>query len=240
MKIKNVIFFVLSVVAFGQKAGAMNMSDANRRFFRAVTHGGAQEITRMINEDGIDINVKNRFGETALNKAAMLGFDDVVTRLLEEEDILVNEKNDRGYSPLHNAVRFVRHKIFVALLKDPRVLVNEKNGDGETVLYTSTVFCWQRFLAELLKNPKVLVNEKYDGDKMLWEIILSKSEQCTDSESKEVYERIAKILYAAALRDSEDRRDYLAKQASVEEPEIEFFHIIKGKTVLAGPRLFFF
>ena len=87
--------------------------DGREAFFDEETRGlvdlveQEQRVLELVSytlELGIDINARNRGGDTALHKAAARGYDRVVT-FLAENGAELEAANARGLTPLANAMR---------------------------------------------------------------------------------------------------------------------------------------
>ncbi len=72
-------------------------------FFRAIETGDSVQIEQMI-KDGIDVNIKDARGNTALMEAAARGYEKLV-KLFIEKGADVNAKNDYGETALLLVVR---------------------------------------------------------------------------------------------------------------------------------------
>lgn len=83
-------------------------------FFRAATADGVQ---RCLNE-GADANAKDRYGDTPLHRAGMVG-DPAVVHALVSAGADVNARNNSGETPLHKAGSAAAVMILVNAGADP-------------------------------------------------------------------------------------------------------------------------
>ena len=125
-------------------------------FCNAAKEGNIDTVKMMI-EQGIDINITNKQGDTALHWASRGDFFAIVTLLLEYK-AEVNVKNNKSYAPLHWAVANGNVEIVELLLingADPNVenvyettplSLASKNG------YDSIIDLLIKFNANVVKN----------------------------------------------------------------------------------------
>ena len=64
--------------------------------FRMQAQGRLQVVRALLNHDGVDVNINNNFGYTALALASMYGKSEVVRALLEHESVDVNFQDTIG------------------------------------------------------------------------------------------------------------------------------------------------
>lgn len=76
---------------------------------------GYVKVVKTLLDHGADINIKNRYGETALLQAAFRGHDEVV-KLLLARGADVTPRNDKGFSAL-KAAKYKRYTGIVAALE---------------------------------------------------------------------------------------------------------------------------
>lgn len=86
---------------------------------------------------GVDINSKDKFGETLLHTACSEGYPDMAKFLLDNS-IKINEKGINDYTPLHTAIQ-KRHYNFAKLLINYGAIVNCKDDHGNTPLITAVM-----------------------------------------------------------------------------------------------------
>jgi len=77
----------------------------NLALHEAIFNNDVEEAKKLIESKECDINQRDKFGNTALHLATMMGFIDCVT-LLTDNQCDVNIKNERGWTPLAEAVSF--------------------------------------------------------------------------------------------------------------------------------------
>ena len=98
-----------------------------------LTKLGSSVGVKMLLYYGVDpdINLVNRYGDTALIIASFYGFHDIIKLLLDRPDIKLNIQNNEGYTALHYAVSMENIDIIKSLIKagaNPDI----KNNDGQS------------------------------------------------------------------------------------------------------------
>jgi ankyrin repeat protein len=155
---------------------------AKTPLWKAAMFGEIEPAKQAI-ADGADVNVKNKYGLTALHRAACEGHRDIVELLIANgED--VNVKKDDGMTPLHCAGVF-GHKETAELLIAEGADVNAKDNDAITPLHHATEE-FQKEIAELLIDNSADLNAKddegstplhhavYEGHKETVELLIAK------------------------------------------------------------------
>ncbi|EXJ60980.1 hypothetical protein A1O7_05133 [Cladophialophora yegresii CBS 114405] len=106
---------------------------------------GNQEILKLLLEqDGLDVNCKNDYGNTALTLAAFLGYEQKVALLLTRDQIDVNSRNNKGFTALSAAVQTGRKGVVEQLLQRKDVDVNSRDEEGSTALHLAvTDLVWR-------------------------------------------------------------------------------------------------
>lgn len=140
------------------------MEELDKQFLNGA-YSGILEIVETCIKLGTDVNTKDNFGDTALNKAASNGHTEVVKFLLESGADIEN-LGGAALTPLMNAatsgqVETVNlllqngAKINQDLLSTIQMKVNilEENAEDGMVL-PEAVTQWQRFLDYLVKEYK--------------------------------------------------------------------------------------
>ena len=74
-------------------------------------------VTSLLNHPGIDVNVQNRWNDTALHKAVYNNHPAIVSQLLSDDNINVNLKNNLNETPLERAIVCNNHEC-VKILQD--------------------------------------------------------------------------------------------------------------------------
>lgn len=130
-----------------------------KRWFEAITAGNESAIKEILISDNIDVNTKNKAGETALSRAAFLGLDNIVRILLAVPGIDVNSR-DSGGTVLDKAYIAGHERVFGTLLQAPGIDINLKNEDdqGLTILMEATRSNGQSYVQSLLLHPNIDVN----------------------------------------------------------------------------------
>lgn len=118
------------------------------------------EITRLLIENGADINVRTSNQETAI----MFASASVLEQMLDD-GVDVNAKDIDGLSALHHQAKKGNGKEIEILLRHG-ANINEQNDRGETPLMTAYKFDkFETFIALLSENPDIELTNR-DGDKI--------------------------------------------------------------------------
>lgn len=121
-------------------------------FFRAIRQADLVAVNGFL-EAGMNPNVKNKHGETALTHAILNSDERVVKAIAEKAD--VNLRDDLGQAPLHLALLNNEEEIFRYLLeKGADVNLGGVNGKlkNQTVLYLAVARGRESLVLELLKR----------------------------------------------------------------------------------------
>ncbi|GHU11611.1 hypothetical protein FACS189449_03430 [Alphaproteobacteria bacterium] len=109
------------------------LSAMNERLHEAVRNHQSDVVKNLI-ADGVDVNARNKHGETALHRAVIEGDVKTVLRLLAAPNINVNARDQHNATPLHYAVPYGKKEIVALLLGAPNIDVNAKNLENKTPL----------------------------------------------------------------------------------------------------------
>jgi len=120
----------------------------------AASQGDFQKAFRLI-KDGIDINLQDKNGWTALHCAAYSKNKNVFSLLLQQSEIEVSHPNESGSTPLHYFCKKFEPEIYneaeehlVEQMIKKGSRVDAKNANGETALHNA---CWSKNLS-IAKN----------------------------------------------------------------------------------------
>ena len=136
--------------------------------FAALNYDHMDIVLFLLKQEGVNVNVKNKDGNTLLHLACLKGErKDMVELLINLKDeagnyvVDVNEKNKNRYTPLHYACASKECKDIVELLinlKDEAgnyvVNFNEKNNNGNAPLHIACLRGERKDIVELLINLK--------------------------------------------------------------------------------------
>jgi len=131
-----------------QTSETIDKEELQSLFFHSIEHGSIEEIKNHL-AAGVDVNAKNKDGETALFPAARYDHLEIVELLINKgADAKVT--NERGYTLLH-ALQVVlksenpdgteRRKKIAQLLLEKGVDINARCSSGETLLHH--LVCWR-------------------------------------------------------------------------------------------------
>lgn len=162
MKIKLKLFLItISAlklnICCGQTTYAMNES---LPLFEAVAASDIPGIQTLL-MDGIDINMEDEIGRTALNLAIQLDDKKITTYLLSIPEIDINLSDKNGLSPLHWAV-INNNGELLNLLLSHGADINVQEIDGWTPLHLALKSSPKEIIAILLKyNAKTNIRNSY-------------------------------------------------------------------------------
>jgi ankyrin repeat protein len=91
-------------------------------------------LSAFLEHPDININLKNKYGQTALSLAAGNGHTEIVQQLLARQDVDVNVQDFHGQTALGQAVFYGHITVVVTLLGTPEVRVDILNVEGKTPL----------------------------------------------------------------------------------------------------------
>ena len=104
-------------------------------------------VCQLLEHKEIDVNVKNRRGDTALMLASKAGHENIVNQLLEHKEIDVNAQNNKGTTALMDMVKVCNSwkypnavLIVDRLLRAPGIDVTCKNNRGGTALDMARIY----------------------------------------------------------------------------------------------------
>ncbi len=136
------------------------IKEQNDKIINSIRTNSLDSMEKLLKLPGLDINVKDNVGDTALLLAAKSGHKKVIELLLKYPGIDVNAKNTSGETALISAVRSGSKEIVEFLLKQPGVDVNTKSNTGVTALTTAIRFGFREIEVLLLKQHGFNVNAK--------------------------------------------------------------------------------
>jgi len=136
-----------------------------------VCKTGDKEACKAIleNED-VDVNLQNKYGDTALIGAAYNGYTEIVELLLAHPEIDVNAQNAYGITALINAAENGRTGIVKVLLAHPEIDVNLQDVYGCTALIEAAEQGHTEIVKMLLAHPDIDVNtqDEYGSTALYW------------------------------------------------------------------------
>lgn len=104
----------------------------------ASYHGHLIEVECLLKHEILDINEKDRRGDTALHVACCRGHLEIIKCLLGCEGIDLNAKDTHGNTVLHFASSCGWLRLFKCLLRCDGININAKNNDGSTPLHIAS------------------------------------------------------------------------------------------------------
>jgi len=100
---------------------------------RAVRYGFSEVWQFLLACPGLQVNLPNQYGLTALHTACRFNIPGAVYDLLRVPGILVNEKTRLGSSPVMVAAKYCRKEAIAGLIKDRRVDLDTRDEGGRKV-----------------------------------------------------------------------------------------------------------
>lgn len=108
----------------------------NDRLIASARDGDLQEVRRLLANEPVDVNAKDRYyGYTALHAATVGLYDNVeLIRELIRHGANINAKSDKEVTPLMIATTQRKEKTVRELLSQKGIEANAKDNDGYTAL----------------------------------------------------------------------------------------------------------
>ena len=125
----------------------------------AADRGHVDTVAVLLEVGRIDVNATNKWGETALHRAALYGHTNVLTLLRHQPGIEINQADDDGWTVLHMAASHRHTNVLTLLSNFPGINLAATTNRGETVLH-NLVPCDPDFLRNFLTNLNVDPNAK--------------------------------------------------------------------------------
>ncbi|KAL7273947.1 hypothetical protein RUND412_003174 [Rhizina undulata] len=123
-------------------------------------HGYSDGVRLLVEQEGVDLNAKDKDGWTPLYAAAWEGHEAVVRLLVEQEGVDLNTKDEGGWTPLY-AAAFRGHEAVVRLLVEQEgVDLNTKDEQGWTPLHVAAWGGREAVVRLLVEQEGVDLNAK--------------------------------------------------------------------------------
>ena len=120
-------------------------------WFDTAKKGYTKLMNFLIKASGVDVNVQDSYGRTALHCASMYGHKECV-ELLIKADADINIQGRSGNTALHFASNYNSYKESVELLINASgVNVNIQNNYGDTALHNASRYCNKDCIELLIK-----------------------------------------------------------------------------------------
>lgn len=128
---KNILNQNLNIIQIDIEKKSEDNEDSYAIHLAAKT--GNVTICKLLLEKIKNVNVKQKYGYTALHIAVSMHHTQVVDELITDQRIDLNVQDSGGWTPLHLAAQFRFSDIAQLLLKNsPRIDVNIRTFDGKT------------------------------------------------------------------------------------------------------------
>jgi len=118
----------------GQKLEVIIPQKTHLRFLKAVKHNSEQEVRKLLNVPGLDVNFKNNAHFSALHLVALSGNYIIATFLLSQPIIDVNIQDAKGRTPLHIIASRGNWSVAQRLVAHPNIQLNLLDAKGRTAL----------------------------------------------------------------------------------------------------------
>ncbi|ACE05906.1 hypothetical protein Aasi_0501 [Candidatus Amoebophilus asiaticus 5a2] len=118
----------------GQKLEVIIPQKTQLRFLKAVKHNSEQEVRKLLNVPGLDVNFKNNAHFSALHLVALSGNYIIATFLLSQPIIDVNIQDAKGRTPLHIIASRGNWSVAQRLVAHPNIQLNLLDAKGRTAL----------------------------------------------------------------------------------------------------------
>ena len=132
-----------------------SVNDLKARYFDAAREGNVA-LLQAFYQAGLDGNVADDKGYTALILAAYHGHNDAVSYLLGKENINACQEDNKGNTALMGAI-FKGHLGVARKLMFAECNIDETNSQGQTALMFASLFDRQSLVSELIEkgaNPQ--------------------------------------------------------------------------------------
>ncbi|WP_288388712.1 ankyrin repeat domain-containing protein [uncultured Alteromonas sp.] len=132
-----------------------SIDDLKAHYFDAAREGNV-ELLQAFYQAGLDGNVADEKGYTALILAAYHGHNDAVSYLLGKENINACQEDNKGNTALMGAI-FKGHLSVARKLMFAQCNIDETNSQGQTALMFASLFDRQSLVNELIEqgaNPQ--------------------------------------------------------------------------------------
>ncbi len=138
------------------------LKEESRRWFSYAFDGNFENIKKLI-DAGIDVNIQNNRGNTALMLAAHAGHVEIVRELLAAPGIEVNKQDNNGNTALMEAAYGGDAGIVQQLLKAPGIDVNKQDSNGITALMEAAYGGHVEIVRELLADGAEVNKQNNSG-----------------------------------------------------------------------------
>ena len=148
-----------------------NLESLSSAVLRSASKDGQETIVKLLLiTDGIEVELKDSFGQTPLSLAAQNGHKAVIKLLLETNKADVNSKGNDGRTPLLWAAQNGHEVVVKLLLETGEVDVNSKDNDSWMPLSWAILNGHEAVVKLLLKTGEVDVNSKDNCSRtpLLW------------------------------------------------------------------------
>ena len=132
---------------------------SGRTALNAASYIGSRRVVRLLlDQEGVDVNSQDGWGDTALIEASLRGKVEVVRDLLNHEGVNVNIRSNSGSTALIDACEKGNLEVVLALLDHERVNVNIRDNHGDTALILASKNGHAEVVRALLNHEGMDVN----------------------------------------------------------------------------------
>lgn len=148
---------LLSMTEAQKILNSLGITDYNAEILNAYND---LEKLKLLISAGVDVNVADKDGWTALHYATYYGRTECVELLLEVPDIDVNKADKHGSTSLHEVAYLGNTNCLTLLLESTDINVNTTDKNGATPLHIIAEKGHTECVKLLLKAPDIEVNKK--------------------------------------------------------------------------------
>ncbi|KAH8739966.1 hypothetical protein FG386_001079 [Cryptosporidium ryanae] len=99
---------------------SLSINEISNEMLECARYGELEDLVKILDNYKVDVDYKDKHGNTALHKSCANGHVDIVLELLKR-NASINIQNNNGNSPLHWAVTNKKKEVIIELLNDPRL-----------------------------------------------------------------------------------------------------------------------
>lgn len=119
-----------------------------QKFFDAIKNNEIDVISYFL-DIGINVNLSDNKGNTALISAIYYGHEDIVKMFLNAPSIDINLSDKRGNTALIWAIHLYHQYIVEMLLRSKDIDINLPDNDGKTALIWATYYGYEKIIKML-------------------------------------------------------------------------------------------
>jgi ankyrin repeat protein len=136
-------------------------------WFRAIENNDIKKVNNLLNQ-GIDVNIQNNFGYTALMLTALMRHNELFIKILKQTNIDINIQSKAGWDAISFASYYNHLNMVKSLIIKPNIDITHKNyeDDFSFIDYLDTSILKDYFTQKIIiKNGRddiILFFDKYN------------------------------------------------------------------------------